>query len=398
MADNDTLPVPKKHSPEVQIIIDPRKIKFADAEISSDHFFRNARVSLHKQDMLTLRKHIQEHGLLQYLTVRPYRRPNKEGYTHELILGSRRLRAILFLLDEHLQVYDKSVGHYRPAHEVYNGQTFVVNCRDCDDEEAIALSLGENLEREQLSDLEFMTFVKELSELKDTDNKPKFSRDQIARFCNRSTSWVSLTLTLDQLPEMVKDLMEAGRLTRTAALSLLQTDFKMVIPVVKRAVELLREEARREEREALAEFSEAVSDADSAETDAAYAALMLDEQSLASANRRLKRSKKRVRAASEKRKVAKKKAEDGQITADHINQANVLVPGAKKGKPKPLAVRLVREHFDHFKTENGYDPNDPITKGVCAAMEWFLGRRFANDISTLIDQAKTDEEPVAEAS
>jgi len=386
MSSSHEVPAPKKTSPETQIKIDPRKIRFADDEINSDHFFRNARVKLNKQDMMSLRSHIQQHGLLQALTVRPYRMPNKEGYSHELVLGSRRLRCILGFLEHDTEVYDKQTGSFRSASEVYNPENFIVNCRDCDDEEAISLSLGENIEREQLDELDLMDFCKELSELKESTNEDKFSREQIARICNRSTSWVSLTLKLNDLPSDIKEMMAQRRVTRTAALSLLQTNYEKMKEVMGTAIGLMRQEAKKDEQEALSEYSEAISDVEQAENDAAMAALLNNQSGLISANKRLRRSKKRVRTASEKRKEAKDKSTGGQITADHINQANLIVPGAKKGKPKPLPVRLIRERLGEYEPDD-----DLVAKGICGALEWVLGRRHAENITNLLDQLKSSE-------
>lgn len=395
-----------KTSLEYQKSVNPRRIKFADNAMTCEHFFRNARVTLNKEDLQHLRDHIRKFGLLHTITVRPLQ--GDTNYDYECVLGSRRLRTINFFLDQNnvapYAVFNKKTGKLEQASDVYGSEAFIVNVRDCDDEEAITLSLGENLERSQLDEIDLMEFCRELSLLKNLDNTPKFSREAIARLCSRCESWVSLTLKLEELPEYAKELIKSGRITRTAALSLLQTNQHKLQEVLEFAKQKVAQEAAVEEQGANEEFLGAKDEMEEAEADAAIASIINNFTVLQKTEKRLGRARKRVSTASEKRSAARKKAVTGQITQDHINQANLAIPGAKKGAPKALPMKLVREKLkEHDQSHIGYQPVDKEEKLALevakATVEWILGRRIASDISDLITSVmKTTVEPSEEAA
>lgn len=379
-------------SPEYQITVDAQRIKFADAQITCEHFFRNARVTLNKEEMQTLRQHIRKFGLLHPITVRPCQ--NDPNYEYECVLGSRRLRSIQFFLDqdtiEPFLVFNKKTGKSERASEVYGGNRFPVNVRNCNDEEAITLSIGENLERSQLDEIDLMEFCKELALLTNSVGNPKFTREQIGRMCSRSESWVSLTLKLEQLPEHAKDFMRSGRLTRTAALSLLQTNSDKLKDVLNYAEGLVKQEAIKEESEALKELEEAKDELELAETDAAVASIRANQTAMQKTNKRVGRAKKRVSMASEKRNNAQKKTKEGQLTQDHINTANVMVEGAKKGAPKSLPMKTVREKLEEFEdfvnlhASATSETDKKIHTAVTYVIEWVLGKRVSVDIYSLL--------------
>lgn len=387
-------------SPEYQQSVDPRRIRFADSTMTCEHFFRNARVTINKEEMQNLRQHIRKFGLLHTITVRPVK--GDPNYDYECVLGSRRLRTVNFFLDQDTDpanpflVFNKKTGKMERASEVYGPEKFIVNVRDCDDEEAVTLSIGENLERSQLDDIDLMEFCKELSLLKNNDNTPRFSREQIGRMCSRSESWVSLTLKLEELPEYAKELMKSGRLARTAALSLLQTNESKLRDVLDYAKKKVAEEAEVEEEQAEVELQAAMDEMEVAEADAAVASIVSNLTALQQSQRRLGRAKKRVSTASEKRTAAQKKKEQGQITQDHINQANVAIPGAKKGAPKSLPMKTVREKLKEFtEFQSAYQVADNgemmALKAVQATLEWVLGRRVCPDVISLVKSLNEPE-------
>lgn len=370
-------------------LIDPYKIKFADDIITSNKPFRNPRSNLDATEMGNKRESIRTLGILKPPIVRPIAN-DPDGYTHQMVAGSLRLRSVLKLIDDDAECYNPETCEFELASVLY--KTLKCNVRECDEETAIRISIAENLEHTQVPELDLMEYCQELVNLRNGDN-PKYTRTQIAQFCNRSESWVSLTLQLADLDPHYKKLMYSGRLSRTGAIAMiLGTKKEYFDTVIETAKDIVRKEAEQEEHYAVNEEKKALADLEDAEIDAAIHEKRNDEVALANAKKRLNSARKRVSVASDKRQTARKKAEDGIITADTVTKVISAIPGAKKGKPKPLTAKTLREmHVKFTETTMGDDLRfeQRLAGRVALAMlEIVLGRRVPLDLNLLIDDVE----------
>ena len=143
------------------------------------------------ETLADLIKSIKEKGILQPLLVR---QTGKDKY--ELIAGERRLRAA------------KEAGlHSLP-----------VIIKDFSDTETLEVALIENLQRENLNPLEEALAFQRLAE--------EFNRTQeeIAKVIGKSRSYITNTMRLLNLPDEVKDMVKAGKLTAGHARTLIGMD------------------------------------------------------------------------------------------------------------------------------------------------------------------------------
>jgi len=140
---------------------------------------------------------IRQHGLMQPIVVRPLPGGGGGGAPdHEIIAGERRFRAALAA-----------------------GLTEVpVVVRDVPDQEALALALIENIQREDLNPLEQAQAVKRLID------EFHFSHEQAAEAIGRSRSATSNMLRLLNLAEPVQTMLLAGDLDMGHARALLALD------------------------------------------------------------------------------------------------------------------------------------------------------------------------------
>lgn len=378
--------------------IDPNKIKLADDQITTDKPFRNPRTHLNPEEMATKRESIRTLGILKPPLVRPIKN-DPDGYTHQMIAGSLRLRSVLKLLDENPECYNSETAEWQPASVVY--KTIKCNVRECDHETAIRISIAENLEHTQVPELDLMEYCQELVELQGASG-PKYTRTQIAGLCNRSESWVSLTLQLNDLSPAYKKLMHEGRLSRTGAISMiLGTNKEQFGTVIEKCKAVVRQEAAVEEQEALEEERGALSDLEDAEIDMGIHEMQKDEQAHEAAKKRFKSAHKRVSVASDKRKAASKKAEEGVITADTVNKVIMTIPGAKKGKAKPLTAKIIRElhtqYAEYIVKCDGTATEDEklAARTGMAVVEIVLGKRITETLDKLIaaERLRLNETP-----
>lgn len=375
-------------------LVDPTKIRLNDDKIENSTF-RNARTTLKKEEMLSNRESIRKLGLLKPLIVRPIKN-DPDGYLYQLVCGSRRLRNILRLRQEAIGIiqekrlfkeeelcFKPETSEWLPATDVY--ETVKVFVRDCDDETAIAINIAENLEHSKLPELDLMEFCQELVDIKNKDNTPYYSREKVAELCNRSESWVSLTLDLNQLPEKVKQMMYDDRVTRTAALAFLQTQKEKLDEVIDVAENIVRQEKLAEVQDAEEEINIAKIELEDAQNDVEIHDLMGNESLREMAERRENTARKRVSSASEKRDAALKEAENPKLTADVINQANLIVPNAKVGKPKAIPVKEIRNLYAGFKEFKDQNDNK-LVKTIDAVFQVILGHRAFASIENLIKE------------
>jgi ParB family chromosome partitioning protein len=154
---------------------------------------RQPRKNIDKALIKELADSIKQDGLLQPLVVRP-RGKGRSGY--ELIAGERRWRA------------SKMVGLAEVP----------VLVRDVDDREALALSLVENLQREDLNPIEeaeaYKTLISEFG----------LTQEEISRKVGKDRSSISNSIRLLKLPEGIKKDILEGRLTEGHARAILFID------------------------------------------------------------------------------------------------------------------------------------------------------------------------------
>ena len=134
---------------------------------------------------------IREKGILQPLIVRPTRH---DPDSFEIVAGERRWRAA-----------QKAQVHEAP-----------VIVRDFTDEEALAVALIENIQRDELSPIEEAEAYQRLAQ--------EFSRtqEQVAEVVGKSRSHIANMMRLLDLPEDVRAMLADGRLTAGHARAILR--------------------------------------------------------------------------------------------------------------------------------------------------------------------------------
>ena len=157
---------------------------------------------------------IREHGVLQPILVRP--KPGHAGH-YQIIGGERRWRA----------------SQLAQKHEV------PVVVHELDDRAAMAASLVENLQREDLNALEEAQGYRRLTD------EFGLTQEHLGRAVGKSRSHVANTLRLLALPPKVRDLLGRGSLSAGHARALLtaQDPLKLAEMVVTRGLNVRQTEA-----------------------------------------------------------------------------------------------------------------------------------------------------------
>ncbi len=139
---------------------------------------------------------IREQGVLQPLVVRPTNVTADDNSKFEIVAGERRWRAA------------KLAGL----------QSVPVVIRELDDQSALAVSLIENLQREDLNPIDQAHSLAQLAE------EFALTHEQVAKAVGRSRASVSNLLRLLDLHDDVKNLLAAGRIDMGHARALLALD------------------------------------------------------------------------------------------------------------------------------------------------------------------------------
>jgi len=134
---------------------------------------------------------IQEHGLLQPITVRPI-----EENMYEIIAGERRFRAMKLL---HIEETDALIRYLT-------------------DQETAAVALIENIQRENLSSIEEARAYRKLLEMEDITQK------DLAQNLGKSQSFIANKLRLLKLSDSVIEALGSGEITERHARSLLSLE------------------------------------------------------------------------------------------------------------------------------------------------------------------------------
>ncbi len=147
---------------------------------------------------------IKEHGLLQPILVRPL------GEQYEIIAGERRYRAA----------------------KIADLVNIPVIIKDITDEEAFAIALVENLQREDLSTIE------EARAYKSMLNTLNYTQEEIAQKVGKSRAYIANTLRMLNLPLEIQQMLEDKLLTPGHARTLLTiTDAKEQIKLENRIID-----------------------------------------------------------------------------------------------------------------------------------------------------------------
>jgi ParB family transcriptional regulator, chromosome partitioning protein len=144
------------------------------------------RQSFGEEGLQELASSIREHGVLQPIVVR------RGGEAYEVVAGERRLRAARMAGLERVPVI----------------------IRECTNEEALALALIENLQREEISPLEAARAYRRLN------REFGLTQDEIAERVGKSRSAIANALRLLQLDPAVQARLEAGEITEGHARTL----------------------------------------------------------------------------------------------------------------------------------------------------------------------------------
>ena len=153
----------------------------------------NPRKFFREEELQDLARSLREKGLLQPLVVRPLFGTNDRC---DLVAGVRRGRA----------------AQRAGLHDV------PVLIRDLTDGEALEIALIENIQRSDLNPLEEARAYSQLMQEFD------YTQQQLAESLGKSRSHIANTLRLLNLPELVRQQIEEGKLTAGHARALVATD------------------------------------------------------------------------------------------------------------------------------------------------------------------------------
>lgn len=161
-------------------------------EISTSRFQPREVIDPEKQRELTLS--IKEKGVIQPVVVRP------RGNAYELIAGERRLRA---------------------AKELGFSQLPAI-IKDVKDDEALEISLIENIQRQDLNPIEEAQAYQRLSD------EFSLTQEDISQKVGKDRATVANTLRLLRLPERIKEEIYLGRISMGHAKAILMLESKDV--------------------------------------------------------------------------------------------------------------------------------------------------------------------------
>jgi ParB family transcriptional regulator, chromosome partitioning protein len=163
------------------------------------------RRQVQEQGLRELADSIREQGVLQPLVVRPTA-ASADDSKFEIVAGERRWRAA----------------------EMAGLQTVPVVIRELDDQSALAVSLIENLQREDLNPIDQAHSLARLAQ------EFSLTHEQVARAVGRSRASVSNLLRLLDLHDDVKALLAAGRIDMGHARALLSLDDKRQVSMARK--------------------------------------------------------------------------------------------------------------------------------------------------------------------
>ena len=149
-----------------------------------------ARSNIDDAALVELAESIQRIGLINPITVRPI------GNRYEIVAGHRRYL----------------------AHKILGRKTIMARIVDTSTDEAEAMKIVENIQREQLSYAEEIHNIRYMRDIMGMDTR------QIASMTGRSLRWVQQRLDALQWPETVIEAVSNGQISAGAARKLMQVD------------------------------------------------------------------------------------------------------------------------------------------------------------------------------
>ena len=168
------------------------------------------RLQLHEQNLAELAESIREQGVLQPLIVRAIAASEPGAKAYEIVAGERRWRAA----------------------QLAGLATVPVIVRELTDQEALAVALIENLQREDLNPIDQ---ARSMSRLVDEFG---MTHDEIAKALGRSRASVTNFLRLLELADDVKNAMIDGTVDMGHARALLPLDPKRQVRLARKIVRL----------------------------------------------------------------------------------------------------------------------------------------------------------------
>jgi ParB family chromosome partitioning protein len=161
------------------------------------------RRGMNQEALAELADSIRKQGIIQPVIVRAVARGS-----YEIIAGERRWRA----------------AQLASLHEI------PVVIRDISDEQAIALSLIENIQREDLNAIDIATSLQRLVD------EFKMTHESVATTVGKSRTTVTNLLRLLALPEQIKNMIQLGKLEMGHARALLTLDLVQQLEAAKTIV------------------------------------------------------------------------------------------------------------------------------------------------------------------
>ncbi|HXS79879.1 MAG TPA: ParB/RepB/Spo0J family partition protein [Gammaproteobacteria bacterium] len=168
------------------------------------------RLQLREDSLAELAESIREQGVLQPLIVRALPAAEADTNTYEIVAGERRWRAA----------------------RLAGLSAVPVIVRELTDQQALAVALIENLQREDLNPIDQAQSMARLVE------EFGMTHDQIAKALGRSRAGVTNSLRLLELADGVKDAMVAGTLDMGHARALLPLDSQRQVRLARKIVRL----------------------------------------------------------------------------------------------------------------------------------------------------------------
>ena len=185
---------------------------------------KQPRKAFDDQALTDLSESIKEHGVVQPIIVR------KVGNGYQIIAGERRWR----------------------ASRLAGKKTIPAIVKECSNLEVMELALIENLQREDLNSIEEALAYKSLIE------EYNMTQDEISKKIGKSRPAIANSLRLLQLPQDIKEMIAAGKITQGHARALLAIEgekkqLDMAEKIVNqqlnvRQIEKLAKESKQSER------------------------------------------------------------------------------------------------------------------------------------------------------
>ncbi len=371
--------------------INPKKIVFALQQENSA--FWNARQNFNSEKLAHIRHSIQKSGLIQQITVRKL--PND---SYQVVCGDQRLRSILLLLTKNQLCYDKKTGTKKKAREVYKTM-YVQVLHNCSDKEAAIFSIAENLNRDDVTDVDLMRYCIDLDAKRDEHGKPVYTRTDIEEIIGRSATWISQTMNLYNLPGKAKDMLATGKLPRTVALNLLKVEPSQADRVLKLASAIADKDFEKNKDRIESEVSKLEDDYEDAEIVETSAEAMGTAKEKRTARTAARQLEKKLNDAKARKETAKNRK--SRLSADSIQTAASILPGALTGKASGLSHKLLRsmvadlqEHLDKGKSiKHQYGKAFEVRdlKLAQAILEMAIGQTHERDVFGLLASFYAEE-------